>query len=94
LFQNFHRVVSIWIDPAQAVDMAQRLTEQGLPIELKHFTGALKVLYTSTLFRSFSEGKIKLFDDEDLLTELALGQGRVEELRLCPRTCQGRRIAR
>jgi phage terminase large subunit-like protein len=70
LGQRFNRLDKILFDPYQAVSIAQRLLEKGLPMEQFNFSANNITRLTQNLFQLFKNGRIKLFEYDPLTNEL------------------------
>ena len=68
--QKFNRLQAIRYDPYQAVSIAQRLTERGLPMEQFNFSPNNITRLTQNLFELFKNGRIRLFEYDALVNEL------------------------
>ena len=68
LDQHFH--LQIGADPWQAAYLIERLKKRGVMIEPVDFTGNTLKSMCSAVLESFSEGRLELYPDPQLLTDL------------------------
>jgi hypothetical protein len=63
-------VRKLLIDAWQAESMAERLSKEGIPVEVVHFSGQVLPEMASSLIEAFSGRRISLWPDEALLRDL------------------------